>query len=200
MDQKLSLTAVILILFVVPSLANDVKTSAMPEKDFKARDSKFLSEAERQTWLEEMRNSLPIVKRSKGPFGLLQNLSAPVVKKRAAPVRSDAFAKAIQAIKVTAVLPADDKFFIGSREYVEGQVLPVIHGRRQFNVQIISVALNNILFKNLDTGERVTRKMDVLPQGMSRDGSIEAVKGITRPRDGKATPLNLDESFSSDEK
>lgn len=197
MDKKLNLTAIICALLVTPLFANDGKKSAAPGNKFKAKKSHFLSEDAREKWLVEMRSSLPMVKRNRGPFGLLQNpatTDAPaVVQKKAAPVRSDAFLNAIKAVKVTAVLPADDKFIIGAREFLKGDVLPVIRGQRRFNVEIVSVTMDSILFKNVDTGEYVKRNLNTLPKGMSRNASIELVEGITRVGDHKPTPLNLDQ-------
>lgn len=193
MDSKLIITVATLALTAMVSSADDVKKPAAPDREFKPSDAKFLNETERQEWLAEMRASLPIAHRAHGPFGMRQNPSAPIMKKKQAPVRSDAFLNAIGAIKVTAVLPSDDKFVIGSREFREGEVLPVIRGKRQFNVKIVSVTLDNILFQNVDTGEFVKRNMNTLPKGMSPNGKMGNIKGITPSGRGKAEPLNLDQ-------
>lgn len=193
MDTKLMLTAAALAATTVVSLAGDGKKPAAPDREFKPSDAKFLSEDERQEWLAEMRASLPIAHRARGPFGFVQNPSAPVAKKEKAPERSDAFLNAIGAIKVTAVLPADDKFVVGSREFREGDVLPVIRGSRQFNVKVVTVTLDSILFLNVDTGEYVKRNMNTLPKGMSPNGRMGSVKGVTPTGNNKPAPLNLDQ-------
>ena len=166
--------------------------SLAPKKVFKPTDVKFLNETKRQEWLAEMRATLPIAHRQRGPFGHIQDPSAPVVKKKIAPVRSDAFLNAIGAIKVTAVLPADDKFIIGAREFVEGEVLPLIRGGRQFNVKIISVKMDSIVFQNVNTGEYVKRNMYTLPDGMTPNGKMDSIEGITPVGRDKKAPLKLD--------
>ena len=70
---------------VFSSVDANTSEASVPKREFKPSDVKFFSEAERQEWLAEMRASLPIIKRQRGPFGMLQDPSAPVVKKKKAP-------------------------------------------------------------------------------------------------------------------
>jgi len=193
MDTKLKLTAITLAMTCLLSSANDGKKAVAPAKEFKPSDVKFFSESERQEWLAEMKASLPIAHRQRGPFGLLQDPSKPVLVKKKTVERSDAFLNAIGAIKVTAVLPADDKFVIGSREFVEGEVIPIIRGQKQFNVQIVSVSIDSILFKNVNSGEYVKRNMNTLPKGMSPNSKISSVDGVTPVGRHETAPLNLDQ-------
>lgn len=192
MDKKLAISAVALVIMMTPSLADD-GTNIKPVISFEPSDAKFMGEDERLAWLNEMRSTLPIVKRKKGPFGFIQDTSAVAVVKKVVPQRSDAFLNVIKEIKVTALLPSDDKFVIGSREFLEGQALEIIREKRQFNVQIVSVSIDSILFKNMDTGEVVKKNMITLPNGMTRNGTIGSLKGITRTAKGKPAPLNLDQ-------
>ena len=191
MDKKSVIAVITLAIFATPSMAQDATDKADSE-NFKAMDAKFIKPEERVGWLDNMRSTLPIAKRDKGPFGLAQDASAIVAVKKAAPKRSDAFAKAINSMNITALLPGDNKFVIGSHEYFEGQVFPVILASRQFNVKILSVKIDKVLFKNMITGEKVTKNMNTLPQGMTPNGSIESVEGVTRMGRGKPAPLNLD--------
>ncbi|BDS08498.1 hypothetical protein NT6N_35380 [Oceaniferula spumae] len=187
MDRKIItvLTAVVM----SASVTSAEETKAVDEKaDFKAHDAKFLDEEAREKWLAEMRTKLPIARRVTGPFGFSQTPGV-VVKRKETPKRSDAFLKAIGKLQITAVMPSDDKFAIGSREFTEGEVLPMEFNGTVLNVEIVAVRINSILFKNTDTGELVKKAMNELPAGLSRSNRIESVPGVTPASKGKSAPF-----------
>ena len=192
MDTKIIISAVALgITMINSSAATAPKAQPEPKAEFKVMDAKFMTIEERAKWIAEMRTSLPMARRALGPFGYSQTPGAIVKKVKTAPKRSDEFSKAIQAFKITAVMPGDDKFVIGAREFKEGEVLPVVFQGKQLRINIVSVQLDYILFKDMNTGEQKKLNMTEMPAGLSRDNKITSVPGVTPAGGGKTEPLVL---------
>jgi len=190
MDTKIIITAVALgITMMNSSATTEPKAEPEAKAEFKAMDAKFMSSEERAKWLVEMRASLPMANRATGPFGYTQTPGVLVKKKKEAPKRSDAFVKAINSFQVTAVMPGEDKFVIGAREFKEGDVLPVVFQGKQIKVNIVSVQLDYILFKDMTSGEEAKLQMTKMPSGMTRDTKITSVPGVTPAGRGKSEPL-----------
>ena len=185
MDKKIIFTVISILLSNVVFSAEDTKSAT----DTEVKDLRFLSEDEKKQWLVKMRSKLPIVKRQRGPFGMLQTIAAPTVQAKGAPVKADAFAKAIKDFKVAVVDPARGKFIIGAREFVVGQVIQVVHENKKFNVQILSVSRNEIRFKDTKTGEIAKHDLKVMPNVFNKPDNKANVEGI-RANGGDA-PLIL---------
>lgn len=155
--------------------------------------SRTLIGEERALWIESMRSKLPIARRAVGPFGLPQDPDAKLARPQQKKVEKGAFLEAISAIKVNTVMPSDDKFTIGSREFNKGDVFPLIKNQRQFNIEIVSVKAGSIIFKDVDTGKHIKRNLDSLPAGMMKNNSLVAIQGIFPANKKNALPLNLDD-------
>jgi len=192
MDTTIIITAVALGLTMMNSSAATAEPKQPEEKaEFKVMDAKFMSVEERAKWLAEMRASLPMAQRANGPFGYSQTPGSLVKKVKQAPKRSDAFAKAVNSFKVSAVMPGEDKFVIGSREFREGEVVPVVFQGKQLRVNIVSVQMDYILFKDMVSGEQAKLNMTEMPAGMTKDTKMTAVPGVTPVGAGKVEPLVL---------
>lgn len=169
-------------------------TQVEPEKvGFTPLSSKDLIGKEKLAWIAEMRSKLPILSREIGPFGMAQDPDATVATPQQQKRKPGAFLNAIAAIKVNAVMPSDNKFVIGAREFQTGDAFPIIRGQRQFNIEITSVKSDHITFKNTDTGEYVKRNLNTLPQGMTRNARIDSVPGVVAANKKDTAPLNLDQ-------
>ncbi|MBK1830354.1 hypothetical protein JIN77_06435 [Verrucomicrobiaceae bacterium R5-34] len=190
MDTKVIIAAVIIGSSAMQASANATGETKSEEKSqFNAVDAKFMDREARTKWLAKMRVSLPMASRAFGPFGYSQTPGAIVKRVQSAPKRSDAFANAIKAIKVTAVMPGQDKFVIGSQEFREGELLPLIFQGKTFNVNIVSVRMDYILFKDMSSGEHAKLQMNQLPSGMTKASEMTTVPGITPVNRGKREPL-----------
>lgn len=172
---------------------NNSETDNQSGNTFVAVSSSHLIGDEKASWIESMRSKLSIAQRETGPFGLPQDLNAEAVKPEKKKIEKGAFLEAIAAIQVNTVMPSDNKFTIGSREFIEGEVFPLIKDQRQFNTEVVSVNLESILFKNVTTGKLVKRNLHSLPAGMMKNSSLVAIQGIFPANKRNALPLNLDD-------
>lgn len=195
MDTQVILATGVMLIAMPFGMAQDAPTLEAKKKEtFITQSSRNLVGEGRMAWIAEMRTKLPMARRQIGPFGMTQNPHIKVAQKTKVKPKPGAFLNAIKAMKVNAVLPADKKFIIGSREFRAGDSFPIIRGQRQFNIQIVSVKSDHIIFKNVDTGEYVKRNLNTLPPGMSRNNSIDSVKGVIPASKKDTSPLHLDSS------
>lgn len=194
MDTQVILRATAMTLLAMPlGMAKDAPAPvAKKDPSFVAQSSRKLIGEAKMEWLAEMRTKLPISHRRIGPFGMAQDPNVKIARKTKSKPKPGAFLNAIKAMKVNAVMAAEQKFIIGSREFRTGDSLPIIRGQRQFNIQIVSVRSDHIVFKNVDTGEYVKRNLNALPPGMSRNSSIESVPGVIPASKKDDSPLLLD--------
>ena len=154
------------------------------------KELKHLTVKERQRWSSEMRGQLLITKRQTGPFGLPQDLSVKKVTKAAKKaVKSDAFAKAIAEIKIHMII--GNSFVIGAREFRKGEAFSLEHNQNTFNIKVSSVNTNQIIFKDVKTGEQVTKRLNAMPKGMQRDQGFENVPGVTPAGQKKSAPIKI---------
>ncbi|MCP5538316.1 MAG: hypothetical protein H7A51_19045 [Akkermansiaceae bacterium] len=197
MDTQVA--AILSALVMVMAVANaqdatpDTPPKAVAGAKFVEESSRTLIGENRLAWIEAMRNKLPITQRQVGPFGLAQDPEAALAKPAQKKMKEGAFLNAIAAIKVNTVMPSESKFTIGSREFSKGDVFPVIRGQRQFNVEIVAIRADNILFKNIDTGEYVKRNLHTLPKGMTKNAPLDSVPGVVPANKKDDRPLNLDD-------
>ncbi|MFK7910259.1 MAG: hypothetical protein AB8F34_06610 [Akkermansiaceae bacterium] len=184
-----TLSSGILLSFAQTDSAEDNK---LKEVAFVAQSSRKLLGDTKAAWIAEMRAKLPIASRRTGPFGMVQDLRAKIVEKKKSKPPPRAFINAIKAIKINAVIASKRKFIIGARQFYAGDAFPVIRGQRQFNVEIVAVKSDHIVFKDVDTGEFVKKNLNVLPPGMVRSSSLNAVPGIVPVGKKDKSPLHLD--------
>lgn len=131
------------------------------------------------------------------PFGQFQDPDAkPLIRteakpgSRPAPIKATPFADIIALIEINTIMPGTRSFLIKTRSVKQGEMLPLNFRSKTIRAQVVSVSARQIDFRNLDTGETASRKIDVLPVGMT-PGS----HGITAPGmvpDRPDTPILLD--------
>ena len=196
MDTQVAIIFSALALFTTVAWGEDLnksKTGDQSGETFLVVSSSKLIGEEKTTWIDSMRNKLSMAQRETGPFGLPQDPGAEAAKPKREKIEKGAFLEAIAAIKVNTVMPSDNKFTIGSREFIEGDVFPLIKDQRQFNIEVVSVNMGSILFKNVNTGKLVKRNLHSLPAGMMKNSSLVAIQGIFPANKRNALPLNLDD-------
>ena len=151
-------------------------------------------------YVESVSSVLLMRKRATDPFGQLQDPDAkPVIKapvagavKRAAPIQATPFADIVGMIVVTTIMPGEKRFLIGTRSVRQGDQLPLSFRGRPIRVQVTEVTSRQIGFRNLDSGETASRKLDLLPVGMTPGNN-----GITAPGmvpDRPNAPIELEAS------
>lgn len=158
--------------------------SPAKENSRKGVETRFLTEAEKKNRVGEQRKLLIVAGRKTGPFGLSQDLTRKKIteKKPERVVKSDAFAKAVGALKVQMVSVSEQSFYIGIQEFKKGKVFSLDAKPNKFKVKVTSVTHGQISFENVSTGEVVIRKSKNLPAGMSRGSgaNIDDVDGVSR--------------------
>lgn len=146
--------------------------------------SRQVGPAELRSYVDSIASEFLIRKRSTDPFGQLQDADAkPIAKattpggvKRSSPIQATPFADIVKMIVVTTIMPGEKRFLIGTRSVKQGDQLPLTFRGRPIRVQVTEVTSRQIGFRNLDSGEIVSRKLDLLPPGMTPGN-----KGITAP-------------------
>ena len=159
--------------------------------------SRLLQGERKSEWLKGMHQKISMAKRPIDPFGLPQDPEAKISKPQKQEIKKGAFLEAIAAIKINTVMPSEGKFTSNSREFAEGDRFPIIKNQRQFNIEVMQVDPSAIVFKNIDSGEQVRKKLDNLPDGMKKNALLDTVPGVFPANRKNALPLDLDEGSAS---
>ena len=146
--------------------------------------SRQVGPAELESYVTSLASVFSSRERATDPFGQLQDPDAkPVIKtpiagtlKRVAPVQATPFADIVRLIVVTTIMPGEKRFLVGTRSIKQGDQIPLSFRGKQIRVQVTEVTSQQIAFKNLDNGEMASRKLDMLPVGMTPGN-----RGITAP-------------------
>lgn len=121
--------------------------------------------------------------RTMDPFGLYQDPDAKPVTRR--PLKGDGpvelpvpLADIISQIRITTIIANERKFLVGSRVFSEGEQFPINFRGKTIPIQIVEVSAQQVQFKNISTGETASRRLDLLPPGMTAGGSGSAPPGM----------------------
>lgn len=186
-----------------------VTAAAPPAKDTTPSNiipSRLVSEEDLDSYLESLASTFSMRSRATDPFGQLQDPNAkPVVKastaktvRRAVQVQATPFADIVRLIKVTAIMPKDQCFLMGSRTVKQGDRLNLAYHGKNLRVDVTTVNSQQIEFLNLDNNETAAVKLNLLPAGMSR-----GTRGITAPGmspDRPDAPIELDPANTPNDK
>lgn len=157
----------------------------------------IIGEQKKMDWVDSIQKRMTISKRLTGPFGMLQDPNAAVVKIRKKKVEKGAFLEAVGAIVINTIIPSDRTFISNSREFSVGDQFPIIKNQRQFDIEVVSVSSRGIIFENTATGERVRKKLNALPPGMKKSSSLGSIPGVYAANRKNIRPLNLDDESLS---
>lgn len=159
--------------------------------------SRFVAEADFDTYVKSLSGQLSMKDRATDPFGQQQDPNAKVVKAkehkpgtRPKPVQTTPFPEIISQIHVNTIMPREKKFLIGSRTYKQGGALSIIHRGKTILAQILAVSAKQIEFRHQETGETATLKLDALPVGMTPGNHGISAPGMTPAL--QDAPINLD--------
>lgn len=167
--------------------------------------SRYVGEADMEAYLQSLSAVFSMRERATDPFGQLQDPDAkPVVKttvakatRRPTPVQSFPFSDIINMIKINTVMPKEKQFLVGTRSFREGGRMALTFRMKNIAVEILSVTARQIDFRNLESGETASLKINLLPVGMTPGTS-----GITAPgmvKDQQNAPIELDSIISPED-
>ena len=136
-----------------------------------------------------------IANRTTDPFGQPQDPDAKPVAKgpsSASPAPAEPtvpFSDIVGLIQITAIMSAEKRFLVGSRQFGEGDRFPVTYDGQPIWVAVTEVSSRQVGFKNLQTGEVAAQRIKALPPGMTPGGAAVKAPGMT-PANPQA-PLDL---------
>lgn len=174
------------------------KQSAAEAGPVSVTPSRLVSPQELDSYVASLSSIFLMRNRQNDPFGHLQDPNAkPIAKPSASPVarrsmqmQATPFSDIVGLIVVTTVMPGEKSFLVGTRSFKQGDQVPLTFRGKPIRVQITEVSSRKIGFRNLDTGEIASRKLDMLPVGMT-----PGLRGITAPgmvADRPNAPLELE--------
>lgn len=134
------------------------------------------------------------------PFGLNQDPNVkPVVRnivsnkpRRQAALPPTPLSEIVKQIRVTTIMPSEKKFLVGVRTFSENDEFPLVYRGKTIQVRIVEVSAQQIIFKNIATGEVGMLQTDVLPPGMIAGGGNSRPAGMIST--DKDIPLDLGSS------
>lgn len=160
--------------------------------------SRQIGPAELEAYVSSLASVFSSRVRATDPFGQLQDPDAkPIIKapiasatQRIAPVQATPFVDIIRLIVVTTIMPGEKRFLIGTRSIREGDQIPLSFRGKEIRVQVTEVTSQQIAFKNLDNGDTASRKLDMLPVGMTPGSRGISAPGMTLDRPN--SPIELE--------
>ena len=160
--------------------------------------SRLIASDEVPSYTLTVRSRLDILSgRTTDPFGQVQDPSAPpkvvkptVTNRRPTTLKRTSFDDIVGRIKVNTIMPAENRFLIGTRSFKLGDQIPIMYRGRKTMIEVIRVKSTKIDFKNTDTGEISSVELKLMPAGMSAGGDKFTAPGMVE--DKADTPLQLD--------
>jgi hypothetical protein len=160
--------------------------------------SRQVGTTELEKYVASISSVLLIRGRTTDPFGQLQDANAkPIAKapipgamKRSSPIQATPFSDIVKMIVVTTIMPGEKRFLIGTRSIKQGDQLPLTFRGRPIRVQVTEVTSRQIGFRNLDSGEIASRKLDILPPGMTSGNNGFTAPGMVPDRPN--APIELE--------
>ena len=147
--------------------------------------------------VELLRARIAINTKERGPFGLNQDpgKQGSVFKlppRRQAKRIKTPFVDVVKAVPVAAVFPSEQEFLVGSRTIRAGDEFPLVVRDEKITVRVESVRSRGVVFKNLKTGALATKRLDMLPDGITPGGKIQAIDGVVPAGGASSEPLHVD--------
>ena len=160
--------------------------------------SRYIAEENVASYVTALAAKFSMRGRATDPFGQLQDpeakriIKTPVTKTshRAAPVQATPFAEIVRIIKVTTIMPKEQRFLIGTRVIQQGDHIPLNYHGKSLRVEVAAVTSHQIEFRNLDNNETATLKLDLLPAGMTPGTRLFTAPGMVPDRPD--SPIDLD--------
>ncbi len=163
--------------------------------------SRLIGPEEIESYLKLVSSRFLMRNRERDPFGMTQNPETavavkptifggvPVAAKKLVP-----FSEIVRLIVVTTVIPREKKFLIGSRAFTQGDLIPLSYKGKPLRVQITGVSGQQLSFRNLDTNETASLRLDLLPAGMTPGGQESVIPGMKPDRPNAPIELGAGDS------
>lgn len=154
---------------------------------------------ETDAYILTLSSRLAAASRTTDPFGQLQDPAAkptatkvakPTLNKPAAGPAAKPFGEIVKQIRVTTVMPSEKRFLVGTRSLGTGDSFPLVAQGRRYQVKIVEVSAERIVFRDLDSSEDGELRLDVMPEGMSRGIRGVLAPGMEAPK--ADAPLEID--------
>lgn len=168
--------------------------------------SRYVTPEDLDAFVASTGESLVITDKETDPFGQYQDPDAkPVIRKatttpkRATPVyKATPFADIVSLIRVSTVMPGENKFLIGDREIHLGERIPVSFRGKDMSLEVVEVTSSEIRFRNIENGDTAPLKLNLLPPGMTPGiGELMTAPGMV-PKDSSA-PIHLEGNLPDSE-
>lgn len=178
--------------------AAEPATSPASQAEQKIAPSRYAG-TDTDAYIRTLGSRLAIATRSTDPFGQAQDpMAKPTVPKvtKTSPSKTTPgstakpFNEIVKQIRVTTVMPGENRFLVGTRSISAGDSFPLVSQGKRYQVQVVEVTAEHILFRDLESSDNGELRLDVMPQGMSR-----GIRGVLAPgmQSSKAdAPLELD--------
>lgn len=168
--------------------------------------SRYVTPEDLDAFVASTGESLVITDKETDPFGQYQDPDAkPVIRKatttpkRATPVyKATPFADIVSLIRVSTVMPGENKFLIGDREIHLGERIPVSFRGKDMSLEVVEVTSSEIRFRNIENGDTAPLKLNLLPPGMTPGiGELMTAPGMV-PKD-RSAPIRLEGNLPDSE-
>lgn len=125
--------------------------------------------------------------RARDPFGRHQDPNfkppTPVVAKKTVkkykPEPVTPFSDIVEAIPITAIIPAKGQFLVGGRAFSVGSRLKLNTGKEEpLTVHVVGIDNNRVSFRHGITNETASHVLKMLPGGMIRGGGEDRPEGV----------------------
>lgn len=160
---------------------------------------RFILPENHPDYVNKMVPRLSMTRRASDPFGRSQDPDAkPAVIANANPERQRVTSlpqnvplqQIISLIKVSTIIPTENRFLINDRSFQIGDILPISYKSKSVKVQVTSVSASKIDFRDTVSNETASLEMELLPPGMQPGTNISQTPGLFRT-DAEA-PIVLD--------
>jgi hypothetical protein len=161
--------------------------------------SRYVGESDLEAYVASLSSVFSMKTRATDPFGQLQDPDAkPIVKptmakttKRVTSVQVTPFSEIIRLIQVTTIMPGERGFLIGTRSFKQGDSFPINFRGRSIKVEVCSVSSRQIDFRNVESGETASIKLNLLPAGMT-PGTTGKITAPGMVADHPNSPLEIE--------
>ncbi len=181
---KLTYTTLGVILPVLISSASAQGNKTVETPVSISTPSRSLGENDLAVYVESQAASFLIQKQVTDPFGFVQD-PAKAQKTEStdsvAVVQRTPLSEIVRLISITAIMPRSQSFLMDSRSIKQGDILPLSYKGSKIKAQVTEVSAQKVSFKNTDTGETASRKIDFMPQGMTSGGNLQKPDGLNSP-------------------
>lgn len=152
--------------------------------------------------------ALAIHQRTTDPFGHQRDPDAKPIERKpvvaaATPAAAQSaaapavpFAEIIRQVAITAVMPSQKRFLVGTRTISEKDRFPITFLNKTIMVEVTEVTARQVTFLNLETGVTASNRLSILPPGMSRGKSPALPAGMEVP--GQIAPLRIGANVPAD--